>query len=109
MVRRSVCARLTVPPALEKIRRGIHRHVRARIPICGASMNPARSLAPALVSGQLQHLWIYLIAPIAGASVAVFACRCVREGDCCRSRSPHTIGNANAAELPVRLRRVTEL
>jgi len=36
-------------------------------PICGASMNPARSLAPALVSGHLEHLWIYLIAPVAGA------------------------------------------
>jgi aquaporin NIP len=40
-------------------------------PICGASMNPARSLAPALVSGHLNHLWIYLIAPITGALLAV--------------------------------------
>lgn len=40
-------------------------------PICGASMNPTRSLAPALVSGQLQHVWLYLVAPIAGAVVAV--------------------------------------
>jgi aquaporin NIP len=40
-------------------------------PICGASMNPARSLAPALVSGHTEHLWIYLAAPIAGALVAV--------------------------------------
>lgn len=40
-------------------------------PICGASMNPARSLAPALVSGILAHLWIYLTAPVAGASLAV--------------------------------------
>jgi aquaporin Z len=40
-------------------------------PICGASMNPARSLAPALVSGHTEHLWIYLAAPIAGALAAV--------------------------------------
>lgn len=40
-------------------------------PICGASMNPARSLAPALVSGHLEHLWIYLSAPFLGALIAV--------------------------------------
>jgi aquaporin NIP len=40
-------------------------------PICGASMNPARSLAPALVAGHLEHLWIYLTATIAGAALAV--------------------------------------
>jgi aquaporin NIP len=39
--------------------------------ISGASMNPARSLAPALVSGELRHLWIYLSAPVAGALLAV--------------------------------------
>lgn len=40
-------------------------------PICGASMNPARSLAPALISGHLEHLWIYLVAPVGGASLAI--------------------------------------
>ncbi len=40
-------------------------------PICGASMNPARSLGPAWVSGELQHLWIYLTAPFAGVGVAL--------------------------------------
>ena len=40
-------------------------------PISGASMNPARSLAPALVSGQLESLWIYLLAPIIGAILAL--------------------------------------
>ncbi len=40
-------------------------------PISGASMNPARSLAPALVAGPLEPLWIYLTAPIIGALVAV--------------------------------------
>ena len=52
-------------------------------PICGASMNPSRSLAPALISGHFEHLWIYLIAPPLGACAAMPACRCVREKDCC--------------------------
>ncbi len=51
-------------------------------PICGASMNPARSFATALVSQNLAYLWIYLVAPLAGALVAVVGCRCVRK-DCC--------------------------
>jgi aquaporin Z len=52
-------------------------------PISGASMNPARSLAPALVAWRLEYLWIYLAAPALGALAAVFACRCVRERPCC--------------------------
>ena len=40
-------------------------------PISGASMNPARSLGPALVSGNLNHIWLYIIAPIIGAALAV--------------------------------------
>lgn len=44
-------------------------------PICGASMNPARSFSPALVSGHLEHLWLYLVAPTAGAVAAVFTWR----------------------------------
>jgi aquaporin Z len=51
--------------------------------ICGASMNPARSLAPAVVSGHWEHLWIYLAAPIAGAWLAVFACRGCKDSACC--------------------------
>jgi len=41
-------------------------------PICGASMNPARSIAPALVSGYLEHLWLYVLATILGAVASVF-------------------------------------
>ena len=52
-------------------------------PICGASMNPARSLAPALVSGQMASVWIYITAPVLGALIAIPACCVVREHDCC--------------------------
>jgi len=53
-------------------------------PITGASMNPARSLGPALISGHLANLWVYLLAPVLGAAVGVLGCRCVREPGCCR-------------------------
>lgn len=52
-------------------------------PICGASMNPVRSLAPALVSGHMGHLWIYLLAPMVGALLAVPVCCVVRADECC--------------------------
>ncbi len=42
-------------------------------------MNPARSLGPALVSGQVGSVWVYLTAPVLGAALAVPAWRCVRE------------------------------
>jgi aquaporin Z len=52
-------------------------------PICGASMNPARSLAPAVISGEFGSLWLYLVAPSLGACLAVGVCRCVHEAPCC--------------------------
>jgi aquaporin NIP len=47
-------------------------------PISGASMNPARSLAPALVSGHLQSIWVYLAGPLLGAAIAVPCWRITR-------------------------------
>ncbi len=60
-------------------------------PISGASMNPVRSLAPALVSLHFEHLWIYVVAPILGAYLAVPLCRCVQpEGCCSRGQTERT-------------------
>lgn len=47
-------------------------------PISGASMNPIRSLAPALTSGHLEHIWVYLSAPTIGAILAVFCWRILK-------------------------------
>lgn len=53
-------------------------------PICGASMNPARSLAPAIVTGRLDPLWLYIAAPVLGALLAVISWRLTRN----RAESP---------------------
>ena len=56
-------------------------------PISGASMNPARSFAPALVSGHVQSLWIYVLAPLIGAALAV-PCGAVLGWEGTRTSSP---------------------
>ncbi len=52
-------------------------------PVSGASLNPARSLGPALASGAWQAQWIYLVGPVAGALLASPVCRILQGRDCC--------------------------
>jgi aquaporin NIP len=48
-------------------------------PICGASMNPARSIGPAIISGALQYVWIYVFATVLGAMVAAYTYKFIHE------------------------------
>ena len=52
-------------------------------PITKASMNPVRSIAPALFTGNFQYLWLYITAPILGTIVAVSSCKLVKDDKCC--------------------------
>ncbi|MEA2095651.1 MAG: aquaporin [Candidatus Cloacimonadota bacterium] len=54
-------------------------------PLTGASMNPARSLAPAIISNNLDTVWIYITAPMIGAMLAVLSCKLLRE-ECCMNQ-----------------------
>jgi glycerol uptake facilitator-like aquaporin len=58
-------------------------------PITGASMNPMRSLGPALVSGNLHALWLYILAPITCASLGGLAYQFVR-GEQTRPAEPRS-------------------
>jgi len=57
-------------------------------PVSGASMNPARSLGPALVSGDLDSFWIYLLAPLVGASLGALTYQFLRGEPVTISSSP---------------------
>ncbi|MDX1628063.1 MAG: aquaporin, partial [Fulvivirga sp.] len=50
-------------------------------PITGASMNPARSIGPAVVSGHITHLWIYIFAPVIGAGFSILVWRLLKIKD----------------------------
>lgn len=57
-------------------------------PLTGASMNPARSLAPALAEGKLEVFWIYAFAPVAGTLAAAKVYEWIR----CNSTEPNCAG-----------------
>lgn len=52
-------------------------------PMTKASMNPIRSIAPALFTGNFEHLWLYILAPILGALAGVSSCKLVKDDQCC--------------------------
>ncbi len=62
-------------------------------PISGASMNPARSIGPAVVSGNLHALWLYIVAPVAGASLAAVTYQFIRG-------EPRAAGQGFEPQLP---------
>ncbi|MFD2562047.1 MIP/aquaporin family protein [Aquimarina rubra] len=53
-------------------------------PMTNASMNPARSLGPALLSGHWEHQWLYMTAPVVGAILAVMTCKLIKADNCCK-------------------------
>jgi aquaporin NIP len=56
-------------------------------PMTKASMNPIRSIAPALFTGNFQYLWLYITAPILGAITAVMSCKWIKDNNCCEQES----------------------
>jgi MIP family channel proteins len=61
-------------------------------PISGASMNPARSAGPAIVSGDLHALWLYVVAPLAGAALGALTYQLVRGERITTSAAPDAAG-----------------
>ena len=77
-------------------------------PYTGASLNPARSLAPAVLAPELAHLWVYLVGPLAGAVLAVGVLAMLRTTGTVTAKLFHDPRYAStlAAELPTAVRHV---
>ena len=70
------------------------------IPITGTSVNPARSIAPALFEGisskfadlgALKNLWVFIVAPFVGAALAAFTWKCFKKECCCCCKKEETV------------------
>ncbi|KAK9139659.1 hypothetical protein Scep_009340 [Stephania cephalantha] len=60
-------------------------------PVSGGSMNPARSIGPALISWNFEGIWLYILAPTVGAVLGAFVARMLRlqRRSCSRDSSPN--------------------
>jgi aquaporin NIP len=59
-------------------------------PICGASMNPARSLGPAVIAHHFQSVWIYILAPVLGAVLGSLVFLTIKESDLIENKNKTT-------------------
>lgn len=70
----------------------------ALVPVTGASVNPVRSLGPAIVAADYTDVWAYIIGPLVGGAVAVYVSRFVSAGDTGAEDSTPDNSLAEAAE-----------
>jgi hypothetical protein len=70
-------------------------------PVTGASMNPARSLGPALIAPQLNALWLYLVAPLVGAALAAITYQLIRAAPTTRPTQAPTGESSSGYHLPL--------
>ncbi|XP_062106650.1 aquaporin NIP2-2-like [Humulus lupulus] len=68
-------------------------------PISGGSMNPVRTLGPAIVSGEYKGIWVYIVGPVIGTLLASGAYRIIRVND----KAVHAISPSNSFKLPAKM------
>ena len=69
-------------------------------PISGGSMNPVRTLGPAIVSGNYKGLWVYIVGPVTGTLLGSFAYRIIRAND---DQAVHAISPSFSFKLPSKI------